>query len=148
MKMDLMMLAPCGIYCGTCDIHVAGRDKDVKTQARIANWLAEHHNADCRPDQIRCGGCWGALADHWSADCKILKCAKERKLKLCSSSARAVASSSRARRYIRSTTAATTNPQRRRSSGFGKWVWRSGWWRWSPIAANISQLHDHGDEMC
>ncbi len=83
--MDLMMLAPCGIYCGTCDIHVAGRDKDVETQTKIANWIAEHRNAECRPDQIRCGGCWGALADHWAADCKILKCVKARKLKLCSS---------------------------------------------------------------
>ncbi len=85
MKVDLMMLGPCGIYCGTCDIHTAGRDGDVETQTRIAEWVVEHCGRGCRAEQIRCGGCWGELKDHWSADCRILKCAKARGVKLCSS---------------------------------------------------------------
>jgi len=84
-KIDLMMLGPCGIYCGSCDIRVAGRDGDVETQTRIANWIVEHCSKECNPEQIRCGGCWGAVKDHWSPGCKILKCARARNIKLCSS---------------------------------------------------------------
>jgi hypothetical protein len=80
---DLALLGPCGIYCGTCDIYVAGTSGDRAKQQTIAEWLKEHHNADARPEQIRCRGCWGCLSDHWSADCTILKCAKARGIKLC-----------------------------------------------------------------
>jgi len=64
---------------------VAGRDGDFETQTRIAGWIVEHSNKECSPEQIHCGGCWGAMKDHWNSDCKILKCAKARNIRLCSS---------------------------------------------------------------
>ena len=85
-KIDLGMLGACGIYCATCDIHLAGKDGDVEAQTKIANWIVENCNTECRPDQIRCCGCWGALdaTKHWSADCSVMKCARARHIKLCS----------------------------------------------------------------
>jgi len=80
---DLTLLGPCGIYCGTCDIRVASQTGDRETQQRIADWIATHAHMDCEAADITCGGCWGRLEEHWSADCKILKCAKARGVRLC-----------------------------------------------------------------
>lgn len=82
-KPDLSLLGPCGIYCGTCDIYVASHSGDLDTQKKIADWLKKHHDMDCRPEDIRCGGCHGPLSKHWSADCKILKCAGARAVTSC-----------------------------------------------------------------
>lgn len=82
-KVDPGMLGPCGIYCGTCDIYVACTTGDRETQKKIADWLAEHHNAKVKPEDIKCGGCWGPKDEHWSADCKVLACARERGAATC-----------------------------------------------------------------
>lgn len=80
---DLSMLGPCGIYCGKCDIHIAGKTGDREAQEKIATWIVENLSTECKPEQVHCGGCWGSLDDHWSADCKVLLCARERGVKLC-----------------------------------------------------------------
>jgi hypothetical protein len=82
-KIDLKHLGACGIYCGTCDIRVAGETGDRAAQTRIANWIAENCRTECTPEQIRCGGCWGPRGDHWSDDCKVMLCATERGVRLC-----------------------------------------------------------------
>ena len=83
-KTDLSLLGPCGIYCGACDIYVSSHTGDRATQQRIADWLREHADVHCEAAEIACGGCWGRLEEHWSADCKVLKCAKARGIELCS----------------------------------------------------------------
>lgn len=83
-KVDLSLLGPCGIYCGTCDIYVSSHTGDTKAQQKIADWLKEHADVQCEPSDVACGGCWGCLEEHWSADCKVLKCAKARGVELCS----------------------------------------------------------------
>jgi hypothetical protein len=82
-RINLEYLGACGIYCEKCDIRVAGETGDRATQERIANWIVEHCNAECAPEQIQCGGCWGSHDKHWSPDCKVMLCATERGLKLC-----------------------------------------------------------------
>lgn len=82
-KIDLGLLGPCGIYCGACDIYVACTTGDRTGQQKIADWLKEHYGGNPQPEEIRCGGCWGCLTEHWSADCKILKCVKARGVRLC-----------------------------------------------------------------
>jgi len=84
-KTDLSLLGPCGIYCGTCDIYVASHTGNQEMQQRIADWIKEHAHLECDTTDVTCGGCWGRLEEHWSADCKILKCAKARGVRLCSS---------------------------------------------------------------
>jgi len=82
-KLDLKLLGPCGIYCGSCDIYVACTTGNREAQQEIADWLNERYNADCVAAEIRCGGCHGPLELHWSVDCKILKCARERGVVSC-----------------------------------------------------------------
>ena len=83
-KIDLGMLGACGIYCETCDIYVTGKTGDVEAQTKIANWIVENCDTECKPEQIHCCGCWGPLNDdHWSADCSVMKCARAREIKLC-----------------------------------------------------------------
>jgi len=84
-RIDLGMLGACGIYCANCDIHLAGENNDVEAQTKIATWIVENCNTECRPEQIHCCGCWGPRDDtkHWSADCTVMKCARAREVKLC-----------------------------------------------------------------
>jgi hypothetical protein len=82
-KINLTMLGPCGIYCGTCDIHLAGKTGDREAQKHIADWITENFGLPCDPEKVRCGGCWGPTGEHWSADCKVLQCAASRGHKLC-----------------------------------------------------------------
>jgi hypothetical protein len=82
-RTDLSLLGACGIYCGTCDIYVAGKTGDRKAQKRIANWIEEHVKTECHPERIHCCGCWGPHEEHWSADCKVMLCATERGIRLC-----------------------------------------------------------------
>ncbi|MFH1688677.1 MAG: DUF3795 domain-containing protein [Candidatus Eisenbacteria bacterium] len=82
-KIDLEYLGACGIYCKNCDIHVAGETRDRKAQEHIANWIIENCDAACEPDKIHCCGCWGPFDEHWSSDCKVLLCARERGVTLC-----------------------------------------------------------------
>ena len=80
---DLNMLGACGIYCGTCDIHVAGEKNDREAQKRIAEWITENFDVECDPAKVRCGGCRGPMDEHWSEDCKVRICAGRRGVKLC-----------------------------------------------------------------
>jgi hypothetical protein len=80
---DLNYLGACGIYCENCDIRVAGASEDRAAQEKIANWIVENCGTECKPDQVRCGGCWGPHGDHWSNDCKVMLCATERGVRLC-----------------------------------------------------------------
>ena len=83
MKIDLKYLGACGIYCEKCDIRVAGETNDRQAQERIAKWITENCGVECRPSQIRCGGCWGPRDAHWSDDCRVMLCATERGVRLC-----------------------------------------------------------------
>jgi len=82
-RINLDYLGACGIYCEKCDIRVAGETGDRQAQERIANWIVENCDAECAPEQIHCCGCWGPHEQHWSEDCKVMLCATERGVKLC-----------------------------------------------------------------
>lgn len=82
-EIDLGYLGACGIYCKRCDIHLAGVTGDRASQEKIARWIEANCDAQCGPDQIHCGGCWGPDDEHWSADCRVLICARKRGVRLC-----------------------------------------------------------------
>jgi hypothetical protein len=82
-SINLDYLGACGIHCEECDIRVAGETGDRAAQKLIAEWIVENCNVECRPSQIRCGGCWGPPDRHWSEGCKVMLCAKGRGLRLC-----------------------------------------------------------------
>ena len=77
------MLGVCGLNCGACDIYMACRGDEVKMK-EILDWFREKRGLDLKPEQVRCDGCTGDLSRHWSKDCKMMLCARERGVKLCS----------------------------------------------------------------
>mgnify|MGYP001819166590 CR=1 FL=1 len=82
-RIDLNYLGACGIYCEKCDIRVAGETGDSQAQERIANWIVENCDVECKPEQIHCCGCWGPVDQHWSDDCKVRLCAAGTGVRLC-----------------------------------------------------------------
>lgn len=48
---DRRLMAPCGLYCGTCGVYIANRDGNEKFRAVMANLYGT------RPEETRCKGC-------------------------------------------------------------------------------------------
>jgi hypothetical protein len=44
----------------------------------IVEWFKEKSETVIESEQIRCDSCRGPLESHWSPDCEMMKCAKER----------------------------------------------------------------------
>ncbi|MCZ2856348.1 MAG: DUF3795 domain-containing protein [Candidatus Bathyarchaeota archaeon] len=76
------LLAVCGLNCAKCDINQAGHGNE-KLREEIVEWFRNERHEKIDPEQIRCEGCRGALAFHWSSECKMMLCAKKRGLQYC-----------------------------------------------------------------
>jgi hypothetical protein len=70
-------ISVCGLNCARCDIRQAGLG-DERLRDEILEWFRTEHSEAVAPEQIRCGGCRGPTTSHWSPDCKMMNCAKER----------------------------------------------------------------------
>jgi hypothetical protein len=77
------MVACCGLNCAKCDIREAGHGNEEKRNEILA-WYKEKRNRTLKPEQVSCEGCSGPLDAHWSSDCKIMLCAKKKKVQHCS----------------------------------------------------------------
>jgi len=71
------MIAPCGLDCSICRIHLALNDREIANQL-TGNFISQGHK-DAKPEWFHCAGCPGDRVDHWSADCQILKCCVDEK---------------------------------------------------------------------
>ena len=76
------MVANCGLNCAKCDIYEAGHGNEEKRNEILA-WFKEKRNKILKPEQIDCEGCSGPLDAHWSEDCKIMVCAREKSVQYC-----------------------------------------------------------------
>ena len=70
------LMAPCGLYCGTCGIYIATRDGNEKFRAIMANLYGT------RPEETECLGCMQAdppkkLASMCNV-CKVRDCVKSK----------------------------------------------------------------------
>jgi ferredoxin len=45
------LMAPCGLYCGTCAVYIATGDRNEKSKAIMANLYGT------KPEQTECLGC-------------------------------------------------------------------------------------------
>ena len=63
-------------------MYEAGHGNDEVKDA-IVKWFKEERNETVRPEQARCDGCRGPLDLHWSPDCRMMLCAKEKGLQYC-----------------------------------------------------------------
>lgn len=75
-------ISVCGLNCAVCDIFRAGHG-DVKLRDEIVEWFGKERNKVVKPDQVRCEGCRGPLEAHWSEDCKMMLCAKNKGFNYC-----------------------------------------------------------------
>lgn len=66
------MIAVCGLQCHKCDILEATNNPRIAQE--IADWFKKERNEDVKVENIRCMGCKGDRAGHWSPDCWILQC--------------------------------------------------------------------------
>ncbi len=86
MRINPDFAAPCGLYCGVCAIHIAGRDNSEKLKDRLVNLYkgnvpgkgalpgAENLTAN----DIKCGGCLSENPFMHCFQCDIRACVKER----------------------------------------------------------------------
>ena len=75
-------LAACGMDCTQCEIRLAPHDPEIA--GSLVCWFRDHGYPEAEPGWFHCGGCFGGLESHWSADCPIMRCcAMERKLSSC-----------------------------------------------------------------
>jgi hypothetical protein len=82
--MDSIMMAACGLDCGSCAIRLAPADpaaaKVVVDWFREEGWLAEDEGmAQVIERKMYCAGCLGDRDTNWSADCWILACCVDRR---------------------------------------------------------------------
>jgi len=75
-------ISVCGLNCAKCDIYLASHGNE-KLRNEIIEWFKKERNKTIKPEQVRCEGCRGTLGTHWSSDCKMMLCAKNRKLQYC-----------------------------------------------------------------
>ncbi|MCB2171822.1 DUF3795 domain-containing protein [archaeon] len=73
-------LSVCGLNCATCDFYLASKGNAEKQQ-EIIDWFLEDYGKTLTPMQTMCHGCRAPDTIHWSPDCTIRLCAKEKKSK-------------------------------------------------------------------
>jgi hypothetical protein len=75
-------IAFCGLNCAKCDTYQAAHG-NAKLMEEIVDWFKEERKKTVKPEQIKCERCRGPLDVHWSPDCKIMLCAKKKKVRYC-----------------------------------------------------------------
>jgi hypothetical protein len=70
------LMAPCGLYCGTCGVYIATRDGNEKFKATMANLYG------AKPEQTECLGCMQPDPPKkrysWCDVCRIRDCVKSK----------------------------------------------------------------------
>ena len=86
MKINPDFIAPCGLYCGVCAIHIAGRDNNQKFKERLVNLYkggAEGkgtlpNSENLTTDDIKCDGCLADDRFMHCRQCEIRDCTQEK----------------------------------------------------------------------
>ncbi|PLX43750.1 MAG: hypothetical protein C0609_07500 [Deltaproteobacteria bacterium] len=83
--------SPCGLYCGVCAIHIAGRDNNEKLKmGLLALYRGETEGKGKLPgaenltlDDIHCDGCLSDERFMHCKQCELRNCSMERELEGC-----------------------------------------------------------------
>ena len=80
---DRRLMAPCGLYCGTCGVYIATRDGNLKFREILARLYGS------RPEETACRGCMqeepAACIYGYCRRCKVRECVRRRGLYSCHS---------------------------------------------------------------
>ncbi len=75
------LMAPCSLYCGTCGVYIATRDKNEKFRSIMANLYGT------KPEETECLGCMqpdtSAKLYKWCRVCMIRNCVKSKEYYSC-----------------------------------------------------------------
>lgn len=77
MNVDRQLLAPCGLYCGVCNIRIAYKDNNEKFKEKISVAYG------LTPDKIRCNGCFSNDVFELCQLCPIKSCTKQKNIDGC-----------------------------------------------------------------
>ncbi|WP_419655985.1 hypothetical protein Dvar_50950 [Desulfosarcina variabilis str. Montpellier] len=91
MSINPNFVAPCGLYCGVCAIHIAGRDNNEKFKERLVNLYKGNvdgkgtlPNSDhLTTADIKCGGCLSDDPFMHCSQCEIRRCTKTKGIAGC-----------------------------------------------------------------
>jgi hypothetical protein len=77
--MEEMMMAACGLDCGSCEIRLAPTDpaaaRYIMDWFKRQGWLSDGEGmTQVIQRKMYCTGCLGDRDIHWNRDCRILKC--------------------------------------------------------------------------
>ena len=79
------LIAPCGNFCGACDLYRCAANADRAGQERLAEHFRKHHDPNAQADWMACVPCRENIEKCWSNDCKVFHCCvKEKGLDFCS----------------------------------------------------------------
>lgn len=86
MEINPDFVAPCGLYCGVCAIHIAHRDNNQKLKERLVNLYKGNvpgkgtlpHSQNLTPDDIRCNGCLSDDLFMHCRQCEIRECVQQK----------------------------------------------------------------------
>jgi hypothetical protein len=86
MEINPDFIAPCGLYCGVCAIHIAHRDKNQKFKQALANLYKGGvpgkgtlpNSENLTAEDIRCNGCLSDDLFMHCKQCEIRECSKEK----------------------------------------------------------------------
>jgi AhpD family alkylhydroperoxidase len=79
-------IAVCGLNCASCFIYHKRDENDADVQREIREtikWFREEKQLDLSKKDLVCTGCLGSLDVHWSPDCQMMLCAREKNLTQC-----------------------------------------------------------------
>ena len=80
------LIAVCGLNCASCFMYYKRDQSDPDVQREIREtikWFREERNLELSRKDLVCKGCLGPLNVHWSPDCEMMMCAREKGLKHC-----------------------------------------------------------------
>lgn len=86
MKINPDFIAPCGLYCGVCAIHIAGRDNNQKFKERLVNLYKGGVSGkgtlpgsqNLTTEDIKCHGCLSDDLFMHCQQCEIRKCTRDK----------------------------------------------------------------------
>lgn len=84
-------VSPCGLYCGVCAVHIAGRDDNIKLKERLVNLYkggtsgkgALPHSEGLSAEDIHCRGCQSKDLFMHCKQCEIRACTNEKGFEGC-----------------------------------------------------------------
>ncbi len=71
------LAAPCGLYCGNCDLYRAWADNNRAAKKALARELS------CSVEETFCAGCRVEAGECWAGDCHFKQCTQKMGISFC-----------------------------------------------------------------